>query len=271
MRIYSNARELMSEMGRDLWEMGHEVKPKTYQNKVIEGNDEFTTKEEFCKQYCLTSLEDPQFLFIFTKAKDWAEAELKERLSGKALNPGMAWELRRDMWEQFLVEGREDSFMDGIIGTKYFDYTYPERINRQVRVPLPHDSVENSHIEKEFKFIPAIEAIIELLKFDPDTRKAVLPIFTGNDCNYYDGSRRIPCSMYYGFFIREGKLNMTYHQRSSDFVGHFGNDVYLAWRTMEYVASRVGVKPGHLIHTIDSLHCYKKDWHLLKTSVDDLI
>lgn len=266
MRIYSSSRELMSEMGRDLWEMGHEVKPKTYQNKVIEGDENFITKEEFCKQYCLTSLNDPEFLFIFTKAKEWAEAELKERLSGKCINPGKAWELRKEVWEQFLVEANEVE--RGVPDSYCFDYTYAERLNYTIREPNFGDIGKYKAV---VKFIPALEAVIKLLKFDPDTRKAVLPIFTNSDCNYYEGSRRIPCSMYYGFFIREGKLNMTYHQRSSDFVCHFGNDVYLAWRTMEYVADKVGVKPGHLIHTIDSLHCYKKDWHLLKTSVDDLI
>ena len=266
MRIYSSSRELMSEMGRDLWEMGHEVKPKTYQNKVIEGDENFITKEEFCKQYCLTSLNDPEFLFIFTKAKEWADAELKERLSGKHINPGKAWELRREVWEQFLVEANEVE--RGVPDSYCFDYTYSERLNYTVREPNFDDIDKYKAVPK---FIPALEAVIKLLKFDPDTRKAVLPIFNSSDCNSYGGDKRIPCSMYYGFFIREGKLNMTYHQRSSDFVCHFGNDVYLAWRTMEYVADRVGVKPGHLIHTIDSLHCYKKDWHLLKTSVDDLI
>lgn len=251
MRIYSNARELMSEMGRDLWEMGMEVKPKTYQNKVIEGNEDFITKEEFCKQYCLTALPDPDFLFIFTKAQDWAKVELEERLSGIQHNPGRAWELRKDMWEEFLVVG-----LNGL----RFDYTYPERLGNKVR------RLENNGPIR----IPVLHAVIQLLKQDPDTRKAVLPIFTDADCNHYDGSARIPCSMYYGFFIREGKLNITYHQRSSDFVGHFGDDVYLAWKTMEYVASQVGVEVGHLIHTIDSLHCYKKDWHLLKTSVDEM-
>ena len=48
MRIYCNAYELMSETGRNLIEMGHIVKPKTYQNKVIEGNDEMVTKEVLC-------------------------------------------------------------------------------------------------------------------------------------------------------------------------------------------------------------------------------
>lgn len=45
MRIYSNAYELLSETGRNLYEMGAEVKPKTYQNKSIEGIDDFITKE----------------------------------------------------------------------------------------------------------------------------------------------------------------------------------------------------------------------------------
>ena len=256
MRIYSNARQLMSEMGRDLWEMGTEVKPKTYQNKVIMDDENMVTKEEFCKQYCLTELPDPEFLFIYTKAKDWAEAEFAERISGKQINPGEAWKLRQEMWEEFLVK---DMFSTG----PGFDYTYPERINSKVIVPSPDG--------KDRKWVTILEAIIQLLKQDPDTRKAVLPIFTDCDCNHYDGSARIPCSMYYGFFIRQGQLNLTYHQRSSDFVGHFGNDVYLAWCLMEYVAEKVGVKAGHLIHTIDSLHCYKRDWHVLKTSVDDMI
>lgn len=82
--------------------------------------------------------------------------------------------------------------------------------------------------------------------------------------------------MYYDFLLRENakgetQLNLCYHQRSSDFVQHFGNDVWLAWKMMEYVAEKVGVKPGYLIHTIDSLHVYKKDWVLLKTSIAQLM
>lgn len=251
MRIYNNARELMSEMGRDLWEMGLLNAPKTYQNKVIEGNDEMVTKELICKQYCLTSLPDPEMLFIYTKTQEWANEEFKERISGECINPGKAWEINPQMWEEFLVETAN--------GRK-FDYTYAERLNRKNGPYDPDGTV--------------LEEVINLLKADDNTRKAVLPIFTGSDTQFYDGSCRIPCSMYYDFLIRdtgEGKqLNITYHQRSADFVGHFGDDVYLAWRLMEYVAEKVGVKPGYLFHTIDSLHSYKRDWHFLKTSVDEI-
>ena len=251
MRIYSNCKELMSEMGRELNSYGQIVKPRTYQNKVIEGNEEMTTKELICKQYCLTSLPDPEKLFIYTGTKDWANAEFQERVSGKQLNPGKAWELNPGMWEEFLVETAN--------GRK-FDYTYAERINRK-NGPYDDDGT-------------VLEEVIHLLKQDNDTRKAVLPIFLGSDTANYDGSCRIPCSMYYDFLIRDtgnGKqLNITYHQRSADFVGHFGDDVYLAWCLMEYVAENVGVKPGYLFHTIDSLHAYKRDWHFLKTSIDEI-
>lgn len=241
MRIYSNSFELMSEMGRELNSYGQIVKPKTYQNKVIEGNEDFITKELICQQYCLTSLGDPVWLFVFSHSKEWADAEFKERIdTSDIINPGKAWELRKDLWEQFLVNGK-------------FDYTYNERM-----VILPYT--------------------IQLLKSDSDTRKAVLPIFNGNgedDTLYYHGNKRIPCSMYYDFLIRQnGKgekvLHICYHQRSSDFAQHFGNDIYLAWRLMEYVAQGVGVKPGYLYHTIDSLHIYKKDWHFLSCNLEDL-
>lgn len=241
MRIYSNSFELMSEMGRELNSYGQIVKPKTYQNKVIEGNEDFITKELICQQYCLTSLGDPVWLFVFSHSKEWADAEFQERIdTSDIINPGKAWELRKDLWEQFLVKGK-------------FDYTYNERM-----VTLPYT--------------------IQLLKSDSDTRKAVLPIFNGNgedDTLYYHGNKRIPCSMYYDFLIRQnGKgekvLHICYHQRSSDFAQHFGNDIYLAWRLMEYVAQEVGVKPGYLYHTIDSLHIYKKDWHFLSCNLEDL-
>lgn len=240
MRIYSSSYELMSEMGRELNSYGQTVKPKTYQNKNIEGNEDFVTKEIICQQYCLTSLQDPTWLFFYSRSREWADAEFQERIdTSDIINPGKAWELRKDLWEQFLVNGK-------------FDYTYNERI------------------------IHVIKPLIRLLKDDNDTRKAVLPIFNGDmdglDTNRYDGSRRIPCSMYYDFLIRQnGKgekvLHICYHQRSSDFVTHFGNDVYLAWRLMEYVAKEVGVKPGYLYHTIDSLHTYQKDWDKLASSL----
>lgn len=237
----------MSEMGRELNNYGQIVKPKTYQNRVIEGKDEFETKELICQQYCLTSLGDPKWLFVFSDSNEWADAELLERIGGTTCNPGKAWELRKDLWEQFLVNGK-------------FDYSYPERFNR---------------INGSSNGGTTLEELIKLLRTDNDTRKAVLPVFLGLDTQFYNGSARIPCSMYYDFLIRQNSrgekvLHICYHQRSSDFITHFGNDVYLAYKLMEYVAGEVGIKPGYLYHTLDSLHSYKKDWKYLNTNLQDL-
>ena len=135
MRIYENAYQLMSEMGRNLWEMGIENRPKTYQNKVIEGDPDFITKELIAESYCLTNLPDENWLFIYTKTQEWAKAEFKERISGKDINPGRAWELNKDMWEEFLVDNpfknaSSSHPMSGI--EKIFDYTYACRMSNKV-------------------------------------------------------------------------------------------------------------------------------------------
>lgn len=259
MRIYDNAYELMSETGRNLWEMGIENRPKTYQNKNIEGNPDFITKELIAESYCLTSIPDPSWLFIYTQTRKWADEEFKERISGFQVNPGIAWELNKQMWEEFLTN------KDGELR---FDYTYAERINM---------TCVNRFGDEDNQVRTYLEDIIRLLKYDNDTRKAVLSIFNPSlDKDSLDGYARIPCSMYYQFLIRpngkgEKVCNIIYNQRSADFVAHFGDDVYLAWKLMEYVAEKVGVKPGYLYHQIGSLHSYQRDWWKLKTSIDDLI
>lgn len=242
MRIYTDAYELMSETGRNLIEMGVINKPKTYQNKNIEGDENFITKELICEQYCLTSMSKEEALFAFDpSSKAWANKEIQERLyQGVSINPGCAWELRKDLWGQFLNDRGQ------------FDYTYNERL----------------HFNKNFNMV------VERLKKDPDTRQAILPVFGLNDVQFIGGRRRVPCTMYYNFLIRENakgekQLNICYHQRSSDFATHFGNDVWLAWKLMEDIALQIKVKPGYLYHTIDSLHTYKKDWDMVKTPIHE--
>lgn len=248
MRIYDNCHELMSETGRNIWEMGSIVKPKSYQNKNIEDDEDYVTKELICEQYCLVAMPDPEYLFAFDNdAKPWAQAELAERLNTNAypINPGEAYKLRPDTWEEFLVDGK-------------FDYSYNER--------MWANPMGGGYLGR----------VIEELKRNPDTRQAVVLIHEPNDSFGLGGKKRIPCSMYYDFLIRkngqgEYQLNICYHQRSADFVTHFGNDVWLACRLMEWVAKQIGAQPGYLYHTIDSLHSYAKDWDKLKTPISNFI
>jgi thymidylate synthase len=243
MRIYSSAYELYSEAFRDMHEMSQIVKPKSMQNKDIEGDDDYITKEIQHYIYTLTGLDDPKNLFLFEDeaARLWCAEEFKERINTGQRNPGDAWKLRRKVWEPFLnLFGR-------------FDYTYSGRLNYTENLAL----------------------IIKELAANPDTRQTWLPIFWPEDVRKMRSDQRIPCSLGYHFMIREGQLNLTYIQRSADLAQHFGNDVMLAWLMMEYVTNQllllgVDIKIGYLTHHVFSLHTYKKDWNKLEVGISKL-
>jgi len=235
MRIYSDCRELRSELMREVFEMGTHVHTGSYQNKVTEGDEQFLTKEIINYSYCLKTLKEEDYLFKGPglSCKAWADAEFLERVDKNPINPGEAWKLRRDVWEQFLDENGR------------FDYTYNQRLT-------------------------ALLEIIELLKSKPNTRQAILAIWDADlDPMRTGGKKRVPCSVYYQFIIRGGKLSIIYNQRSCDVFTHFGNDVYLAWKLMNYVAMETEKNIGYLYHNIASLHSYKRDWENLKKCIDE--
>ena len=235
MRVYDDCYELMSEIFREVWEMGHIVHTNTMQNKDIADDEGYKTKEVMMYSYCLTGLKKISYLFFAdVMAREWADAEFVERVSFTPTNPGIAYKLRKHIWDEFLNADNK------------FDYSYNERM------------------------IGKIKDIIRLLKKDPDSRQAIINIWNDEDYDGIGGHLRVPCSMYYQFLIRNGQLNIIYNQRSADVVTHFGNDVYLAYRLMEHIAHLLDIKPGYLYHNIGSLHSYKKDWPKLKTCIEDL-
>ena len=125
MRIYANSYELMSEIFREVWEMGIIVHPYSMQNKDVKGNDDFSTREITNYSYCLTTTFKSRYLFFTdSRSKAWAEAEFKERISPTYVNPGHAWEIRKDLWEEFLNERDR------------FDYSYNNRmwLSRQAAI-----------------------------------------------------------------------------------------------------------------------------------------
>ena len=235
MRIYMNWEEAYEEIKRDLAEMGILVKPKTMQDKNIEGNSDYETKE--LQNYCYTLL-NAKSSEITGVIQPWADAEFEERIFApsiswvengirkyKTINPGEAWKLREDVWKEYMHDGK-------------MAYTYNERI------------WQNEQLEK----------IIARLKEDHDSRQLWLSIWDPNtDTDKLGGISRVPCSLGYNFQFRDGKLNMHYVMRSCDFNTHFINDVYLAIKLLEYVAKEVGMEVGSFTHTMFSLHVYKKD------------
>ena len=235
MRIYVNAQEMIEETKRDLAEMGIVVRPATMQDKYIKGNPDYETKELQNYSYCLLNAKSSD---IHGVSQPWADAEFEERITDPFLrapdgelsephfiNPGKAWELRKEVWTEYLHNGK-------------MAYTYNELI------------WNNDQVTK----------VINRLKEDPDSRQLWISLWSPErDPDLLGGVSRVPCSLGYCFQVRDGQLNLHYVMRSCDFATHFRNDVYLAIKFLEWVAAQTGYPVGSFTHTIFSLHVYNKD------------
>ena len=239
MRIYRSFVEALSEIKRDLAELGTRVKPARWQGKDVSGVENYET------------LEYPRYIYTVTcpnlshlePTQPWASMELNERFSpGQAHNPAEAWKLREDVWQPLLKE-------DG-----KFHYTYAERL----KINRGCDNWEDQILD-----------LVVRAQQEPLSRQLYLSIWDRRLDQNPTVDDRVPCSLGYHFMIRDGKLDMTYMMRSCDFVVHFQNDVWLALQTQLVFLDRLNalrtlrdeapISLGHFIHFIISLHIHKKD------------
>lgn len=107
-----------------------------------------------------------------------------------------------------------------------------------------------------------IETIIELLKEQPSTRRAILNINVPNP-NVAKTLDEM-CTICIQFMIRNNKLDCTAVMRSNDIVFGFTYDFTYFTQLQKYVASRLNIDVGSYTHFAMSLHFYEKDFQLVK-------
>jgi len=229
MRIYQDFKEALSEIKRDLAEMGIKIHSQTYQDKYIGDDPEMASRE--LQNYMYTVV-NPQYVTDLEPTLPWADAEFRERIKPMG-NPGEAWKLRKDVWEQFIQD-------DGKFG-----YHYGERLAWQV------------------------EQIVETISKDHDSRQAFMGMWRPDEDLYKTGGvSRVPCTLGYYFQLRKGQLNITYLQRSGDFATHFVNDIYLAGRMHMHILAQLRqaegyqgdlIEKGTYTHWLGSLHIFERD------------
>jgi hypothetical protein len=102
-----------------------------------------------------------------------------------------------------------------------------------------------------------IQMVIDLLRQDPDTRRAVISMWDPeHDLENID-STDIPCNTQIYFKIRGGNLHMTVCNRSNDMLwGAYGANVVHMSMLQEYIAFHVGVPVGTYVQQSDSFHVY---------------
>lgn len=103
----------------------------------------------------------------------------------------------------------------------------------------------------------SILKVVEILKKDPDSRRAVVPIYGKEDAGL--DSKDIPCTIGFQFLIRNNKLDMIVNMRSNDIFLGFPYDTFNFTMWQEYVACKLNIKIGTYTHIANSLHFYEKD------------
>ena len=234
MRIFRNVNEMIVEVEREIVEMGIANHPFSMQDKVVADDEGYATKELLGYAYSLTAWNDLGKIYdhygdilVSVACKRYCAKEIFERVSPPT-NPGTSYLERKELWLKFLHDGK-------------FSYTYSERMHHQ------------------------LEAVIKTLTVNPGSRQAVVTVYDEHhDLYNAGGKKRIPCSMYYQFLLRnvgdQKLLTLIYTMRSCDYYNHFPVDVTLGVSLLEYVADKVGAKPATFIHFMGSLHAYKQDY-----------
>lgn len=114
-----------------------------------------------------------------------------------------------------------------------------------------------------------LEMLIDMLKRNPDSRRAVLTIYMGPVDLAGGGGLNTPCTLNLHFLVRNDKLNMKVMMRSNDVMLGLTNDVFTFTMLQEYVASQLSIPLGDYTHFASSFHLYVEDlkkFHVTKGS-----
>lgn len=110
-----------------------------------------------------------------------------------------------------------------------------------------------------------IEKMIELLKKDPNSRRAVMNINIPNE-NVIETKDEM-CTIALQFLLRDGQLNMTGIMRSNDVSTGTPYDIFYFTELQKYVANELGVKYGTYTHFVSSVHIYDRDIEKIEASL----
>jgi thymidylate synthase len=99
-----------------------------------------------------------------------------------------------------------------------------------------------------------IKNVIDLLRRNPNTRRAVVQIFSAEDIS--EPKIEIPCTTTLQFILRDNRLNMLTTMRSNDAYMGLPHDVFCFTMLQEIVARSVDADLGSYYHFVGSMHLY---------------
>lgn len=114
-----------------------------------------------------------------------------------------------------------------------------------------------------------IEKVIELLKKDPNSRRAVINLNTPNEDVIE--TKDEPCTIALDFLIRDNKLYCTGMMRSNDIWFGLPYDIAFFMELQKLIADVIGVEYGTYTHFAVSLHAYDKNLKQIQDVVENSV
>ncbi len=203
----------------------------------------------------------------------WADDHFKERVCGEPINPGVEW-------ANWPYSHSADKFRDdnGQFNHNYMERYWPRYAGLTDQGELRETMFDPNHPEydpsnfnrgiRQNSCLGDLNDVVNLLREQPLTRQAYLPIFFPEDTGAVNGGR-MPCTLGYHFIVRQDMLHITYYLRSCDFVRHFRDDIYLTVLLQLWVLDQLRLKnpeywgkirPGLFTMHIVSLHLFANDY-----------
>lgn len=166
-------------------------------------------------------------------------------------------------------------------GCDDYDYVADVNPNAKTLIDKPDADVPKFSTAYGPRVVRQIEAIIEELKRDQGTRRAVISILHEDDLAMLGTGTKeeFPCTESISYFIRDGALHSHVKMRSNNMVTTVVYDVFNFTMLQEYVLRRLRacfpLKMGHYYHSCGSAHFFTSQQQLvinvLKSEVDPLL
>ncbi|MEO3974880.1 thymidylate synthase [Streptomyces sp. CAU 1734] len=100
--------------------------------------------------------------------------------------------------------------------------------------------------------------VVEELRRDPDSKRAVLQIFRGEELAV-PANPDVSCTLGLQFLLREGALHTVGFMRANDAYRGMSSDVFSFTFLQEVMARELGARLGEYHHAVGSVHVYDTD------------
>jgi thymidylate synthase len=102
-----------------------------------------------------------------------------------------------------------------------------------------------------------VQYVVDRLREQPDSRKAVVQIFDHEDVSRLH--KHVPCTCMLQYFVRPSGLEAVTFMRSNDAYLGLPHDLFAFTMLQELIARSLDVEIGRYVHMVGSLHLYERD------------